>query len=761
MNNYFTYILFFVFLIIRFEATLGQQPRELKIVAGETYELTKSHKNFDKIIVKGLLKVVDKRNLQLVTGQMIIDGGTLEVGTPEEPFHHQFKLLFKNKGFEQHGLKVVNQGRVYLNGRARKNDSLQKTIQLTTFDSTQNAIVTFKDVNQIQISQTTFKGLGNKSNAAVAWEGASKESYIQHSAFVNSKNTDIELDNTSITLKQNLFITNHGSTIICSKSGLGTNNKILENTIYASGLDSIYAISIHHPFQHIQKNRLVLSGAVSGILFRPKNPKQKTSLQKSKSTPSFEENTLERVRHPLENQVTNETIGILFEDFGKSLIFKARNNSVSNFSVGAIVTGGNYVLEKCHFKNNTTGVFAGTGYLNECTFHMANKVKGTTAIIASNRFGNAAPKITDVNILNYDTGIQYDGVIGASNYIKATSFVNTVPVSFKNLSAESVILDADGSLSLKGNPNKDISKNSIDHAHHNISQAHHTMVKTDKTKRTLIYPKTALLVSEASQQFNSLDGVYCSDEGLSGVLAISTGFGLSDPVHEHDGNFIDLEVHHLTSGNSKKIQKQTNRQELLLSANSVYKVMYKNKGNPLYDISLEWDGPIGTWIMVQLPYPHEKPVAMRSFGSLIQPSKSINEVKNSPKTTYFVDRNKKMAFIKLFNSDFADELVLYSSRVKTEIEIEGQKIPIELVTHLGKNQLSISFKTPKNTFSQLDVLDYYGNIVNTLFKGTSIDNITKSTIDLNQYDIEKEMFRYSLTVDGKNHKGPIHTYNSN
>ena len=160
-----------------------------------------------------------------------------------------------------------------------------------------------------------------------------------------------------------------------------------------------------------------------------------------------------------------------------------------------------------------------------------------------------------------------------------------------------------------------------------------------------------------------------------------------------------------------------------------------------------------------MPYPHKNPVSMRSFGNQLYAVASPAEVKKSDTSTFFWDEENQMVYLKMVAQNHFEEMVIYSSDVLTEIQLQGKKVPLTIRSDKTKNTLSFAYSIPiENSYSKLEVLDYYGNVVEKVFEGNLGPDLNTFNIDLNHYDFKNKVYRYALTVNETVHRGPLHVY---
>ncbi|WP_350290935.1 G8 domain-containing protein [uncultured Croceitalea sp.] len=764
MIKLFRYLSVALLITLNIHFLKAQGKSELVIPKGKMLILKKNPSPLEKITVQGVLRVADVKDIEIQVAQIVIDGGTFEIGTEQKEKKYKCQITFiHSSGTLSSGLKVINHGNLlfynppaivpsieYPSG-AGKEKQLAKNIVLSTVNKTVKALIRLEKAAKVNLSGVLFKNMGDSLEPAFLWKGNKEaKASLSNSVFVNSKGDDLVLENTSARIENNIFISANGSSIICSKNGKGYQNKIESNLLINSNKKGTYALLVGNPFQSIQKNKVKVANSANGIAIKKPNPTKDRAWSTVSKFFVLSNNSIEL------NDSTNkehQNIGLFIDAFNHLGIWRTTHNEILNFPVGAIIKSKNTVLFEYNFKENLVGIYPGAAYVENSRFihsHL-NPELNSKAIWATDSLGKSAPKLSNIKIRNYKTGIFYEGRIAPENYFKEIVSENTTTLGFGNLDPESIIV-------AKGfKEEKTENKPSQRPMTHKVNQNHHTHhTKPKKKKDYLLFHQDSPLHTNNSKPLVENAEIYQSPRDSYGTLIISTGHGLLDPVHEHSYFFNTLDL--INNGTQKTIslKKPTNRTTLFTAGKNVYELKLGEEAMNFFDLSFEWESTPGNWIVLKVPYPHKKPFAMHSFGNLIDQSSSAEELMTNKRTSYFI--NSETIYVKLFNTKNVDELVLYSSDVLAEITLADKRVPISIKTNEEENEVLITCKTVKSTPATLELLDYYGNVVETLFDGIASKPEIKASIDLEKFDITNNVYLYSLKIDGKTHKGPIHTY---
>ena len=668
------------------------EPSDLIIKEGEVVELKRRHQRIRKMVVKGTLTVSPKSPETLYVEQLIIDGGKFEVGQPGEKHPGEFSVkLTSEDSLTPSEISVINGGSLILNGysKARPDQKIEnldwklndpqlwRSINIGVQSSEGIGYITIEDAGDIMLSGVQFEGLGVKgSTPSLSWYGLTRgKGTIENSVFSDSKYTDLLLDKTEVIIHQNAFLSSNGSSIICSPSGIGISNVITSNIIINDSNNGEFAIVTMNPYQSIKANVIQVDNRTGGIGIRPQKGYEDYKWEESNNALNIEGNTIERtVKDHLPSGTKPLTYGILIDHFDHTGIWRTKANTISGFDIGMIIKSGNVVVNEYSFTNNQIGIVPGTSYVGNSTISWSPEKENadTTAMALwiTDEFGQSSPKVTNIRISDYPVGLHFEGQIQKENYFEKVKFENTVPLHFGSLDSTSYINDKDGSLFGVNNQ-----ASATSHSGHH-GQHHQSAVYSEKVDKNIpgfvILPGNSSLMATHSTVLDNNPAIYKSPKSLFGVLTISTGFGMDDPVHEHNIHFKGLMITNQYNQHQIKPDKARNRQDIFLSANNYYTIDYGNEKKPLYDLSFEWDSNPGSWIILKVPYHHNKAYGMRAFGPLISPSETIEALENAKTTTYYIDEDENMVYVKLYYHEYQDQLVLYSSEVLTEIDIEGE-----------------------------------------------------------------------------------------
>ena len=763
----------------------GQLIDEIIIVEGTEKIWTESPARLEKLIIRGTLKIEDINDIDINASRIIIDGGTLEIGTAQSKFQHRCNIVFHtSKNDSPQGIKVINNGSIIMHGSSRGSEShletnkmdytdgksqkeLERNIKISSESIETNATIRIDNAQKVELSGIQFNGLGSKTEASMFWSGQSASSnYINRSVFINSVSNDVVLDGTSVALENNIIISKNGSSIICSPFGEGIGNGIEANLIINNAKNSLFALAIYNPYQSITNNYIRTSEEANGVGILNSSDDADKMWSEPEVISVFSGNIIQYEQDCQNAALALKPIGLQVDDFKHLGIWRFRNNYISNFYYGSIISSKNTVISDFYFKNNTIGIVPGVAYVQNSSFSSEDELvkSDSKAIWVTDVFGNSAPKISDITVENYASGVHFEGLIAPLNYFEKISFNNTPPVSFGALDASSVIRDKDGSFFAEkeekmlhmGMDHSNMNHSKMNHVEDDMHQSMHISPMVDKG--FLLFSKESALVSEHSDFLGNYVNIYKSEGNNFGNLIIATGFGLLDPIHEHGGTFKKLDISNSFNSKTISLEAPTDRHEIFIAANTYYEVDLGLEEMNLFDLSFEWEADPESWVIVKVPYKHSRAYGMHSFGPLIAQSMSEKELEKSETTTYFIDEVNEIALVKLYGDNNKGEMVLYSSDVLTEIAIANKRIPLEMRTDFDKKEITLSYDIPKQTFSKIQMLDYYGNVVETLFNGTTTEEKTTVSVDMNKFDVEDKVYLYSLTIANKVHKGPIHAY---
>ncbi|MEM9361379.1 MAG: G8 domain-containing protein [Bacteroidota bacterium] len=761
LGNYFLVLI----CIFGIDIGNGQAQNILVVEKDQEYLVKDSVLEVDELIIKGIFRLDDTRNIKLKFSRLVIDGGKCIAGTREHPYQHQLWFEFDS---DSSAIEVINNGSMQLCGVSNHNNAPKTSdVANSLMDDTANCSINFsaqsgnsgyiifEKTSQIQIAGVQFYGMGTESNPAILFQDVSEaDSFVKNCVLRESKNTDLELVNSAIEVEGNSIFSKLSSSIRSNSTNNSLFSTFKNNQIYnISGQDS-YAVVLQNLGCQFVENQIFVENNTNaiGILTDEKNPL--VSLTNNQKL-IFNDNRL--VNLSKEGQKTN--IGLRVNDFGSRNIQRIIGNTIVNFGIGALLQNTNMLVSKSSFSNNTVGCVPGRSYLENVTFSRKNPStkENSIAVKVTDEYGISAPKIKEVTIQNYATGFQVEGLVSSSNYFKGINYTNTKPISFSTIDPETLVYDWDGSLLGKHKTSEAKPKKEM-HAHLAHQNHHGKDAKQDEGKGFILYPKNSFLHHTSDKPIANSESIRFAPKSIIGELTIATGMGLTDPVHEHDGIFNGVRLTNET-GIATSLHVKSNKYQLNAISEELYELEFTNTEPLFYDYGFEWEAPTGKSIYLKLPYPHLNPVAMRSFGNQLYSVNDMVALKESAESSFYWDSANGYVYLKMVAQNNFEEMVIYSSNVQTEIELGGRKISMSITTGISGERIYFEYTLPQeNQYSKLEVLDYYGNVVELLYDGYLDMFTNKVSINLKNYDFSKNVYRYALTVGDKVHRGPIYIY---
>ncbi|MEL7269180.1 MAG: G8 domain-containing protein [Bacteroidota bacterium] len=748
----------------------SQERSELVIAKNEVLVLKDSSLIVDHLIVRGVLEIADIHNVKIKVKTLDIDGGVFVAGSKDHSFEHELSVEMTSNAGQ---IWVRNGGSLQLFGTSTPIPQLEKPSQIENL-KTPNHNITFTVKNEtlghllfetdqnIHLKGVAFIGLGTQEAPAVHFTGCSNtKNELKNCFFRGSKNVDLQLENSTGSFIHNLFFSSSNSTLVSNSSSGETGPHFIENIIFNTSDAGKFAVVMNSPNHTFTDNKVYVKGNANGVGFL--NSKLDASVVQT--TMTFENLDFDN-NHIVQLNKNDESrnLGLQVDDFATQQLFKTNGNHIQGFGTGALFNYPNFVADHYIFIDNAIGCIPGAAYVQNCDFSLSKEEHhhNSKALLVSHQSGTSAPKITSVSITNYATGIHFEGMIQEHNYFKKLKFVNTTALSFGKLSDRSAIHDADGSLlqhTVKFSESSKTKKTSHhDHNGHHGHHGKHAAQSTPKANGFIIYPENSFLKHHKSKVVSKEKNIYYSPRLNTGVLTIATGLGLTDPVHEHEGIFKGITV---LNELGKTLQQLDNHNQYAFEvvSDEWYELDFGEDFLPFYDFGFEWEAPSHKSVLLKMPYPHKNPVSMRSFGNQLYAEASLAEVKKSNTSTFFWDEENQMIYLKMVAQNNFEEMVIYSSVVLTEIQLSGNKVPLVIRTDANQNALHFEYSIPAaNSYSKLEVLDYYGNVVEKVFEGHLGPDLNTFKIDLDDYDFKNKVYRYALTVNEIVHRGPLHVY---
>ena len=407
----------------------GQKGEGFVVEEHQKYTL-QDNLEVGQLIIKGVFKVEDKKDISLKFSSLLIDGGTLIVGSKDHPFQHQLTLqITSNEGY----VKVLNGGSLGLFGMVQtqvKLERIQPGSAFKTADDQRNiewntnkkssGHILLSNAGNINIWGTSFNGLGTPMQPALTIQGQTKEKpFLSNCVFQASKNIDLRINDSSVVIQDNLFISKAHTSIKSHYSHTAQQPIFKNNIVYnASGPDNFAVVleSLAHIFTD---NDVVVDGNTHGVGILNKQIKGKAS---TKTDQKFIFNNNRMVNITGERQKTN--IGLRVDNFGSKNLIPSSGNKIEGFGIGAVLKNPKFVGSNYVFTDNSTGCIPGPSYLLHAVFRLSDQTKKehTRGIWVTDLYGKSAPKLSDVKIQNYGLGIHFEGFVSSANYFTKINF---------------------------------------------------------------------------------------------------------------------------------------------------------------------------------------------------------------------------------------------------------------------------------------------------------------------------------------------------
>ncbi|MEM1358331.1 MAG: hypothetical protein AAGF89_09040, partial [Bacteroidota bacterium] len=193
-------------------------------------------------------------------------------------------------------------------------------------------------------------------------------------------------------------------------------------------------------------------------------------------------------------------------------------------------------------------------------------------------------------------------------------------------------------------------------------------------------------------------------EKLVGDLSISTGFGMSDPVHEHDHPLHQLG---LSSGEVQHTYLPEGQEHsLILGVGKIYSLQVDF--TKFYDLSLEWTSTTEAPVLIKIPYPHEHPLVFRSLGAKLPRLTSVAQLRQDKRSAWYYDDVKKEVFLALRAGKHPIEVILYSEEVEASISAREASVPVRVATDAATGMTNISYQLSGEQPAKLTLTDIFG-----------------------------------------------------
>lgn len=791
----------------------GQVPKageSVVIPKGKIMLLDISPEPLLSIKIKGALLVQDRQDISIKVAKLIVaENALLSIGRIDQPFRHQLNLFFIDQLGTENGLTVKAGGRLLVYGKSETEElSAWKSNQAPAhnqayprhtvfFKSSGNARIRIQDeAALLQIDGVDFKGLGGITRKGYAVEigdlsednSQSKTSqsispegfynYIRNCNFSNIASGVIQLDKTQrFTIENNQFHQINGPAIQCAPSGIGWGNRFHNNLIAFCRLhdetQTLGAIHVFHPGQSIRQNKVFAVSGGNAYRFEAPPAYENYDWTKTSSTFDFQSNLAQGFQSTRASQQHHYMAALHFGYFEHHQIWTLKGNQFTDFPLGIHNLNKNILIDSTLILNCSSGLIPGGAAFSRTQIIFEEGYCVTShpevAILADGMEQLNAPVIHQLWVKGYPIHLKFKGPIAAHHDFSKLEFDREATIHFTDFPKEQQIRIRNTQLPYDANkmknrhsshlvdrPGKLVSLHSKTDKRKTLDpQEHHHHHHAQKPEvQWVVLPPASPFISPICQAMANGQSYVCPSEAF-GQVTISTGLGLDDPVHEHHRLFEDLSIRPSGQGWIPMSAQPGNRISLDVATNSVYELRWTNVQD-LTDISCEWAAAPESHIELRFSYPFEQPFGFRSFGEKVPELKSMDALRQSKQTCFYINPSNQTAHLKIVNEGNYDDLVLYSFTTDTEITINQQAVPIKIDFKHNTQKLSLAYHLPKAAPVKLELLDYFGNTRAVLVDKKERKGNHKVFIPLAVYPLDKALYFYSLEVAGQKHKGPLY-----
>ena len=245
---------------------------------------------------------------------------------------------------------------------------------------------------------------------------------------------------------------------------------------------------------------------------------------------------------------------------------------------------------------------------------------------------------------------------------------------------------------------------SSDHAGHAGHGAHAPGMTHDHaappSRARVLLPADHAAVTPACRDYAGWQD--CPETHL-GELTLSTGFGQSDPIHEHDRELGTVTLR--TSTDTLRYVAEHQELKLLLGTDRAYALNIPTLVEN-YDLSLVWSSIGDTPLLLSIPYPHGRPVVFRALGFRIPASTSRAEMNAAAASGWYFDAATGVVHLKLYSGGREREFTLYNEDVWTEPTPVTDKVWVSTTT--TQDGTTFAYQLPAGTPYELIITDVYG-----------------------------------------------------
>ncbi|MEO0788018.1 MAG: G8 domain-containing protein [Bacteroidota bacterium] len=723
------------------------------IPEGSHYRLDISPPDLGKLEIKGQLVVELMTSANWSLDQMIIDGGKLMVGQHDDPYTQALALQI-GSARPVPAVHVLNGGELHLLASPETKNLIIDAPSTYAFERWMHIEESAGAVNLQGVKIGGYSITRGPEHALIY--AVTDQLAIDGCRLENRSGRVLWLDGHSNCITNTLIKTNGAEGLLLSPAGLGRGNIVRFNRLEIGGINepiTDQAVQIGNPDQIFSDNQIDCYGCRRGLAYVFHDAYGSFEWEQSGGNFELARNTIAWHHNSIENG--DPTVGLFFDEAELVNSWPSRQNQISGFDVGANIQAPNLLLDNWIVHECTDGLYLRGNRLNDVQVFGRHMSGGVAISVQSSE---AVTPIWDgVAIQNFETGIRLQSPLKTGH-------------AFLNLSYDQI--DQPWKIEInEGAPLffphgddhfKPLRQEEAPSCHtevetnqgHSSATAHHHHHMEYESEALSLHPEGSWAVGEDCQSYMTPAGEWmlCPESSI-GQLALLTGFGQHDPIHEHNGVFTGIA---LKQGEMMEIWSPNNDQfSIDLAANRTYGLEFDGD-RELYDLQIDWSASPGESIDLRIYYPYAEAVVLMTLGGVLPKMNTEEEVRASSESAWYYDVIQKSVVLRIVPTSHQTSVTLYSEKVPVEIELDDEPIIVDFNRNEQSNKMEWDFELPPHTSFDLVLTDLFGvPVARTQMKASDIGRASYS-IARSDLGLADTFGWYFLTVGEQTHKGAIY-----
>ena len=507
-------------------------------------------------------------------------------------------------------------------------------------------------------------------------------------------------------LRNNTLYTEAGSALRVAPAGLGSDNDISGNDIEVVSHDrATVAVFFGNPLQRFLGNEVRLQGYGVAVDYSP--PTAYNSYTWPAAELQFSNNQL---------LATTPGLGVGLRVAYHKLPGYAvtKGNLIAGFAIGAELDCPFFIARDWTLRDNGTGIHLSRGKLEESKI-VAPQAAARAGVVAPGGRSATNLQLRDLMIHGYPTGVVVPDHLSERSSISGLQLHGVdLPLELP-ASAEGSLFFPQGASFLSGSP-----ASQEHHGHHaghgEAMDGHHQKAESASEETPLgmahnhaAPPSPALHLLPSQHRAVS---PACTDHAgwkvcpvqAVGELTISTGFGMSDPIHEHDRPLLDPVL--IRQGQTRTLPSDHQTATTLIAADQLYELAIPELEN-IFDISLSWACEGDGLARLRLRYPHKSPQVFTALGYQLTRFTKLDEWSAATEPGWYFDEAAGAVYVGIKAVDGTAEVIVYNQSAVTELYDKGLAVPVT-TTYVTAGEVTLTFQTQPGRATRVVLTDIFG-----------------------------------------------------